>query len=87
MRMPILGRTLLAACHLGDGVDLVQLLDDDEDTLAHLLRQQRQFDVALVLVAIAYDQRVALALDGDDGVQFGFGTGLQTKVELPCRER
>ena len=79
-----IGAHLHAACHLGDGVNLVELLDDDEDTLPHLLRQQRQLDVALVLVAIAYDQRVALALDGDDGVQFGFGTRLQTKVELPA---
>ena len=67
---------------LGDDVNLVELLYDDEDALAELLGEQRQFDVALILVAVADDERVALALLGDNGVELGLGAGLETEVEL-----
>lgn len=60
----------------------VHLLNDDEYALAHLLRQQRQLDVALVLVAVADDDRVALALYGYHGVQLGLRAALQSEVEL-----
>ena len=50
--------------------------------LAHLLSQQGQFDVSLVFVAVADNDRVALALNGDDGVQLGFGACLYAEVEL-----
>ena len=33
--------------------------------------EKRQFDVALVLVAVAHYDRVALALHSDNGVQLG----------------
>ena len=56
---------------LGDEIQLVKFLHDDEDTLAHLLGEQGQFDIALVLVAIADDDRITLALDGDNGVELG----------------
>ena len=58
-------------CGSGDESNLVHLLNDDENALAHLLRQQRQLDVALVLVSVADDDRVALALYGYHGVQLG----------------
>ena len=67
---------------LGDEIDLVEFLHDDEDTLAHLLGQQGQFDVAGVLVAVADDKRVALALHGDDGVELGLRPCLKSEVEL-----
>ena len=63
-------------------VKLVQLLHHDEYSLAHLLRQQGQLDVALVLVAVADYERVALALHRDDGVQLGLRAGLEAEVEL-----
>ncbi len=66
----------------GDDVELVELLHDDENTLAHLLREQRQLDVRLVFIAVADDERVALALHGDDGVQLGLRAGLESEVEL-----
>ena len=68
--------------HAGDDIQLVQFLHHDEDLLTHLLCQQRQFDIALVLVTITYDDRVALTLYGDDGMQLGLGTSLYTQVEL-----
>ena len=68
--------------HTGNDIQLVQLLHHDEDLLAHLLCQQGQFDIALILVAVTYDDRVALALYGDDGVQLRLGTGLYAQVEL-----
>ena len=67
---------------LCDEVYLVELLHHDEDSLAHLLGQQGQLDVAVVLVAIAHDEGVALALHGDDGMELGLGAGLQSQVEL-----
>ena len=69
-------------CHTGDDLKLVEFLYYDEDALAHLLCKQSQLDIALVLVAVADDERVALTLNGDDGMELGLGTGLKTKVKL-----
>ena len=67
---------------LGDDLQFVEFLHDDEYALAHLLCEQRQFDVALVLVSVADDERVALTLECYDGMQLGFGTRLQSEIEL-----
>ncbi len=67
---------------VGYEVELVHLLYYQIDTLAHLVGQQRQLDIALVLVAVADDERIALGVHRDDGVQLGFRTRLQTEVEL-----
>ena len=56
----------------GNQFQLIHLLNDNEDLLAHLLGQQGQLDVALVFIAVADDDRVALALHGDNGMQLGF---------------
>ena len=69
--------------HLGDEFQFVHLLHDDEDLLAHLLCKQGQFDIALVLIAVADDDGVALALHGNHGMQLGLGSGLQSQVEFP----
>ena len=66
----------------GDDVKLVELLDNDKDALSHLLGQQSQLDVALVLVSIADDERVALALHGYHGVELWLGTRLKSQIEL-----
>ena len=58
-------------CGSGNQSYLAHLLNNDKYALAHLLCEQRQFDVALVLVAVAHDDRVALALHSDNGVQLG----------------
>ena len=68
--------------NLGDEFQFVHLLHHDEYLLSHLLCQQGQFDVALVLVAVADNDRVALALHGNHGMELGLGTGFQSQVEL-----
>ena len=68
--------------HTGNDIQFVQFLHHDENLLAHLLCQQGQFDIALVLIAVTYDDRVALTLYGDDGMQFGLGASLYAQVEL-----
>ena len=50
--------------------------------LAHLLREQRQFDIRLVFVAVADDDGVGLLVDGYHGVQLRLATRFQTDVEL-----
>ena len=71
-------------CFASDELKLVHLLHDDENLLAHLLSEQRQLDVRLVLVAVADDDGVALALHGDDGMQLRLRAGFQSEVELPA---
>ena len=63
-------------------IQFIGLLHHNENLLAHLLCQQSQFDVRLVLIAVADDDRVALALYGNDGMQFRLRTCLHTEVEL-----
>ena len=57
-----------------------KLLDDKEDSLAHLLSQESQLDEVLVLVAVADDEAVAVHVCGNHGMQFGFRAGLQPEV-------
>ena len=66
----------------GNDVQFVQLLYNDEDALTHLLSQQSQFDVRLVLISVTDDDRVALALYGNDSMELRLGTSLDTQVEL-----
>jgi hypothetical protein len=47
-----------------------------------LLSQHGELDVALVLISVADDERVTLALHGDDGVELRLGTGFKTEIEL-----
>ena len=67
---------------LGNDVEFVELLHHNEDALTHLLCQQCQFYVALVFIAIADDERVALALHGDNGMQFRFRSRFESEVEF-----
>ena len=66
----------------GDNLQLVHLLHHDKDLLTHLLCQQGQLNVTLVLVSVTDDDGVALTLHGDDGMELGFRAGLQSQVEL-----
>ena len=65
---------------LGDDGQLGQFLDDEEDALAHLLRQQSQFDEVLVLVPVADDEAVGVHVCGEHGVQFGLGACFEAQV-------
>ena len=63
-------------------MEFVHLLDDDENLLAHLLREEGELDKILVLVAVADDEGVGIVHIGKHRVEFGLGTGLETDVEL-----
>ena len=56
-------------CRLGYDFKLVELLHHDEDSLAHLLCQECELYIVLVFVSVAYDERIALTLHCDDGMQ------------------
>ena len=65
-----------------DGLQLGELLDDGDDVLADLAGQDGHLDELVVLEAVADDRRFGAAVGhGQDGEQFGLGTGLQTEVE------
>ena len=67
---------------LGNDFEFVEFLDDNENSLAHLLRQQSQLYIVLVLVSVADDERVALTLQRDDGMQLRLRARLESQVEL-----
>ena len=67
----------LYAQSLSNSVDedeLVELLHHEVDATTHLLCQQGEFHIALILVAVAYDERVGADVghvDGKYGVELG----------------
>ena len=52
-------------CCTCNEVDFIEFLYYDEDALTHLLCQQSQFYIALVLVSVTDNERIALALYGN----------------------
>ena len=60
----------------------MQLLDDEENALSHLLCEQRQLNEVLIFVAVADNDGVGVHVGGQHGVQFGLGTALKTEVVL-----
>src|SRR5205823_6205263 len=62
-------------------VELGRLLDDEDDLLAHLRREQRGLDVFLVLVTVADDQRLVVLVDRHDREELGLAAGLEAVVE------
>ena len=63
-----------------DGFQFRQPFDHDEYFFAQLLTHQRQPDERFVLVAVADQQGFRIVHDGEDGMQFRFGTGFQSDV-------
>ena len=63
--------------HLGDQSQLIDLLDNQKDAFPHFLRQQSQFDIALILVAVADNQRIRIRIDRNHRMEFRLGTGFQ----------
>ena len=64
---------------------LGRMCDNDKDAAAHLLCQQGQLDVALVLVSVADDDGVGVQVGhvaGQHGVQLGLAAGFKADVEL-----
>ena len=65
-----------------DDFQFVEFLHHNENALTHLLGEQRQLYVILVFIAIADDQRIAVHIDRQHGMQFWLRTRFQTQVEL-----
>ena len=60
----------------------VRFLHHNEYLLAHLLCQQCQFDVRLVLISVTDNDRVALTLNSNHCVQLRFRTSLNAQIKL-----
>ena len=69
-------------CSLRNDLQFVQLLDNEENALSHLLCEKRQLDEVLIFVAVAHNDGIGVHVGGQHGVQFGFGTALKTEVVL-----
>ena len=69
-------------CSLRNDLQFVQLLDDKENALSHLLCEECKLDEVLIFVAVADNHGVGVHVGGQHGVQFGLGTALETKVVL-----
>ena len=68
--------------HTGNEAQFVQLFHDQEHPFTHLLSQQCQFDVTLIFIPVADNQRIGISVDTDNGMKFRLRTGLQTQVEF-----
>ena len=66
----------------GNDVQFGELLDDEKDAFAHLLRQEGEFDEVLVLMAVADDERFGVHVGGQDRVEFGLRAAFETEVVL-----
>ena len=64
-----------------DVLELRGLLDDEDDGLAHLRREQCGLDVLLVLVPVADDQGFIVLMDRHDREELGLGARLEAVVE------
>ena len=60
-----------ALAYLRYSFQLVEFLHHKEYAAAHLLCKKSQFNVAVILVAVAYDERVAVGVHCYDGMQLG----------------
>ena len=63
-----------------DQFQLAELLDDGDDVLADLGREDDGFDELIVLEAVADDRRVVVFDQGHDRQQFGLGAGFQAEA-------
>ena len=55
-------------CSLRNDLQFVQLLDDEENALSHLLCEQRQLNEVLIFVAVADNHGVGVHVGGQHGV-------------------
>ncbi len=66
-----------------NGLELADLIDDDDHLAAELLRQQRRLDVGAIFVAVAEDQRLGVVLEGEGDEQLRLRAGLDAEVVGP----
>ena len=80
-----IGTDVEATGHAVDQFQLAQFFHHHKDAAAHLLGQESQFDVALILIAVADDDGIGVQVGhvaGQHSVQLGLAAGLQADVEL-----
>ena len=61
-----------ALAYFRDALQLVEFLHHKKYVTAHLLSKQGKLNVTVVLVAVAYDERVIIGVHGNDRMEFGF---------------
>ena len=71
-----------AAGDADDGVDLGELLDDDDRLLAEAAAHEGELDVFLVLVAVADEEGLAVLEEGEGDDELGLGTGFEAEIIL-----
>src|SRR5574344_4047 len=65
-----------------NNLQLVEFLNDNKDSFAHLLCQKGQFYITLIFISITDNKRITLTLHGNDSMQLWFGTCFKTKIEF-----
>ncbi len=65
---------------LENSLEFIEFFGYEEHFFPHFLCQQREFDVALVFMPVAYYQAVGVHVCGQHGMQFGFRAGLKSYV-------
>ena len=79
------GSDVQPSCHAVNELELAEFLNDDKDASSHLLCQQGELYIALVLVAVADDHGIGVQVGhvaGQHGMELGLAAGLQADVKL-----
>ena len=69
-------------CKAGNQVQFVELFHNEKYSASHLLRQQSQLHIVLVLVSIADNEIVLIDIRSEHSVQLRLRAGLQPDVEF-----
>ena len=68
--------------YLGYQLQLVQLFNNKKYAASHLLSQQCQLNIALVLIPVANNQRFLINVNRQHRMQFGLTASLEADIEL-----
>ena len=79
--MPIIGSTPISRETCRICCKLLELLDDHDDFLAELAPEQGILHEERILVAVADDEALGVAMDGQRGDQLGLAAGLDAEME------
>ena len=80
MRTPTMGRTLSCCETSMMALELLDLFDDHDDGLAQLAAEQRHLDVERVLIAVADEEALGIAMDGERGEEFRLAADLEAEL-------
>ena len=68
--------------HLGYQAQFVHFLHHQEDAFSHLLCQQSQFNIALILISVTDNQRIRVRVYSNHRMELRLGTGFQPQIEF-----